>query len=184
MDLIDFESILAVAEGDAGEISPPEYVEHENGKTYFYVVRFVNSCGDEEHTLGCAVMVAIDGDGELAAGEPNDIFMIRAKQLSGNRVRLSWFYCPIEQQSEPAFFKIYFDSGTGDIDYENALATVNYRGSGVYSCDSGGLDTGRYLFAVRAEDAAGTHDGSSRRLEVDLDGNGPTGIQILGTEAI
>ena len=88
MDLIDFESILAVAGGDAGKISPPEYVGHENGTTYFYVVRFVNSCGDEEHTLGCAVMVAIDGDGELAAGEPNDVFMIRAEQLSGNRVKL------------------------------------------------------------------------------------------------
>jgi len=184
MDSIDFENILAVVAGDAAEISPPEYVEHGSGVTYFYVVRCVNMCGDEEQTFGCAVMVVMDGGGELAACEPNDIFMMKAEQSAGARVRLAWSYFPIEQHVEPAFFRVYSDGGTGDIDYENALAAVEYRGRGYYSYESGTLDTGRYLFAVRAEDAAGMDDGSARRLEVTVDGGSPPVIEILGVEAI
>jgi len=184
MNSIDFGNILVVGEADATEISPPVYVAHKSGETYFYVVRCANTCGEEERTLGCAVMVALDGDGEPARPEPNDVFMLNAEQFSGNRVRLSWFYCPIEQQSEPAFFRIYFDGGTGVIDFENTLAAVEYRGRFSYSYESDSLGPGRYLFAVRAEDSAGTHDGSCRRLGTGLDSGNQRAIEILGVEAI
>jgi len=51
--------------------------------------------------------------------------------------------------------KIYCDNGTGQINYENSLATVSYAGQRFYSYTSNVLDTGTYLFAIKAEDSAG-----------------------------
>ena len=50
MEGIDFASLLAVAEAEASEISPPSYVPHNSGSIYFYVVSRANNCGCEEQT--------------------------------------------------------------------------------------------------------------------------------------
>ena len=112
MEQIDFANILAVAEVDASEMSPPDYVQHNSGSTYFYVIRRANNCGDQEHTLSAAVKVSIDAGGDLTEPGPNNIFVVRAEQVDGNKIELVWYYCPLEQKQEPACFRIYGDSGT------------------------------------------------------------------------
>ena len=184
INLIDFTNILAVAEAESSEISPPSYVPHTSNSAYFYVLRRVNNCGSEEHTLAAAVKVSIDASGELAQSQPNNIFEARAAQVDGNKAKLVWYYCPIEQQSPPACFNVYYDAGTGQVDYEDPIAVISYAGRMFYSYTSDALDAGKYLFAIRAEDTVGTENTSLALIKVELYNGSPAGINILSTKAV
>jgi hypothetical protein len=179
MEQIDFRNILAVAGLVAGEISPPGYLPHDSSSIYFYVLRRFNHCGYQECTLAAAAKVCFDANSELAQPQPNKIFASRAEPVGGNGVRLTWFYCPVEQESQPARFNVYGDGRTGQIDFENPLAAIDYRGPKFYSYLSDTLEPGRYLFAIRTEDAAGTENSSSDHLSVEIEGTGPDAIDIL-----
>ena len=184
MEQIDFANILTVADADACLISPPSYVQHESSTTYFYVIRRANNCGDEEHTLAAAVKVSIDANGDLVQPQPNNIFGARAEQIAGNKVQLIWYYCPVEQESEPACFKVYVDDRTGQIDYENPIAIISYEGRKFYSYQSNTLDAGTYLFAIRAEDAVGVENPSLNQIKIQLDTTSPDAIDILSVETV
>jgi len=188
MGEIDFVNILAVAEQDACEISPPNYISHDGGgpggSTYFYVVRRFNNNGYQEHTLAAAVKVSISSSGELAEPQPNNISSSKVEQVASNKIRLAWFYCPLEQKSQPVSFNVYYDDRTGQIDYQNPLATIGYKGRKFYSFQSSALEAGKYLFAIRAEDAGGIENISLARLKIQLDTLNPDAIDILRAEAV
>lgn len=184
METIDFANILTVVGAEAEQIGPPDYVPHSGSSTYFYVVRRANLCGCQEHTLAAAVRVSIDAEGELAQPQPNTIFEARAEQAGGSKVKLTWFYCPLDQRSAVACFKVYYDAGTGQIDYENPVAIIGYAGRRFYSYRSDALEVGTHLFAIRAEDAAGEQDGSLARIRVQLDAGSPNAVEILGVETV
>jgi hypothetical protein len=184
MEEIDFGDILAVAERDAGAMSPPSYVPHDCGTTYFYVIRRANDCGYQERTLSAAVKVKIDADGELAEPEPNKILLMKAEQVAGNKAELSWYYCPLAQHSAPVCFKVYCDGGTGQVDYGNPVGTVGYEGRRFYHYRSDVLVPGEYLFAVRAEDADGVQDASLAAVEVQVHSTLSGAVTILSAEAV
>jgi hypothetical protein len=184
MDLIDFSNILAVSEEKASEISPPTYVSHDNGSIYFYVIRRANNYGHEERTLSAAVKVSIDANGELVEPHPNNFFETRTEQVGGNKIWLVWYYCPIEQQSPPVCFRVYYDAATGQIDYESPIVTISYIGLRFYTYLSDVLDGGKYLFAIRSEDAAGVENNSLFPIEVHLDTTSPGAINILSAKAV
>jgi len=184
MEQIDFANILTLAAKDAGQIQPPVYVGHESGSTYFYVVRMVNNCGDEEQTMSAAVKVSLGDDGELKPPRPNSIFELTAKQSLSGKVRLLWFYYPLDQKSAPKSFNIYTNNGTGEVDYENAIGTIDYAGLRFYEYYSMELAAGEYLFVVRAVNAGGIEDESSARICLGIDTASPQGIEILGSKAI
>ena len=184
MERIDFANILTVADADAAEISPPSYVQYNNSTTYFYVIRRANNCGDQEHTLAAAVKVSIDANGDLAKPQPNNVFEIRARQVNGNKIQLIWYYCPIEQESAPAYFKVYYDAGTGQIDYENPIATIRYAGQRFYNYQSDSLEADKYQFCIRVEDAAGTESGSLAQVKIQLGTTSPDAIDILSAETV
>ncbi len=183
MEAIDFENILAVTDVSSDEISPPSYVQHNSSSTYFYVIRRANMCGLQERSLAAAVKVSVDVDGNLAQPQPNGIFEVRAQQANGNGVQLVWFYCPIEQESRPVRFNIYYDDRTGQINYENTIYSISYSGLKFYKWQSDTLDVGRYLFAIRVEDAAGVENDSLSQMMVQIDITNPSSIDILSTEA-
>jgi len=184
METIDFDNILAVGALDAEQIQTPEYLAHANSTTHFYVIRRANNCGDLEHTLAAAVKVSIDADGDLAQPRPNSIFEARTKQSAGNKVKLLWYYCPLDQSSEPACFKIYYDSGTGQIDYENPITIISYAGRKFYSYQSNSLEEGIYLFTIRAKDASGIEDSSLAKLVIQITISSPDPINILSAKTI
>jgi hypothetical protein len=184
IEQIDFDTVLTVAEKNACEISPPYYLSHESNSTYFYVLRRYNHCGYQEHTLAASAKVSLDAEGQLDKPQPNKIFAAKAVQVDTNKVRLTWFYCPIEQSSQPVRFNIYHDNRTGQIDYENPLAVIGYQGRKFYSYESGSLETGRYLFTVRAKNADGIENSSSACLSIELDDKGPDAINILQAKTL
>jgi hypothetical protein len=181
MEQIDFDNILVVSELNAEQITPPSFVSHEAGSTCFYIVRRFNNCGLQERTLSAAVKVTIKSDGDLKEPQPNKIFAVRAEQIDGNRLRLIWFYNPLEQKSPPESFKIYFDNKSGQIDYENPLATIEYQGRKFYSFESSELSAGQYMFTVRAENAEGVRDESRGQLRIQLDSQIHESVNILET---
>ena len=184
MGEVDFTNILALVAQDACEIQPPVYLSHDNSAAYFYVVRRFNHCGCQERTLGAAVKVSIDAGGELAKPQPNNIFGSKAEQVNADKIRLVWFYCPLEQKSRPVCFKIYWDSRTGQVNYENPTAIISYHGRKYYSYQTGELEAGRYLFAIRAEDAEGAANNSLAQSRIELHTKPPDSIAILNAGTI
>lgn len=184
IDQIDFANPLTVTEQDAGQISPPTYVAHGSNSTYFYALRRFNTCGYQERTLAAVAKVATDAQGNLTAPQPNNIFAAAAKQVAGNKVQLTWFYCPLQQESRPVCFRIYHDAATGQIDYQNPIATITYQGQRFYSYLTEPLAVGRYLFAVRTEDADGVQNGSLARLIIQLTPDIPEAVDILSAHSM
>ena len=184
MGEVDFTNILALAAQAACEIQPPVYLPHYNNSTYFYVIRRFNNCGCQERTLGAAVKVSIDAGGELIRPQPNNIFGSKAEQVNGNKIQLVWFYCPLEQKSKPACFKIYWDSRTGQVGYENPAAIISYEGRKYYSYKTGALEAGRYLSAIRVEDAEGVADNSIAQSRIELHTKPPDSIAILSAGTV
>lgn len=184
MEKINFSDILAVTGKDVSEISPPCYISHNNDSTYFYVIRRFNNCGCEELTLAAATKVSINNEGELSPPMPNKIFALKAEQVECNKIKLTWFYCPVEQKSQPVRFNIYYDGGTGRLDYENPLATIDYRGRIFYSFTTDCLETGRYIFAVKVEDAESTENNSFAQTSIELNVANPNSIEILSVTGV
>jgi len=181
---IDFEEIQSVAEKDACEILPPGYLPHENSSTYFYIVRRYNHCGYQENTFAAVLKVSFDSEGQLEKPQPNNIFTIKTEQVNSDKILLTWFYCPLEQESQPAYFNIYYDNRTGQIDYENALANIKYKDRNFYHYKSNSLDPGRYLFAIRTEDISGIENCSLAQLPIELNSPNPDTITILKAETV
>ncbi len=184
MDAIDVTNILTVANIDSCTIAPPKYVPHKDSSTCFYVLRRFNKCGYPERTLGAAARVSIDMFGNLEKPRPNKIFHTASVKEDGKQLLLTWFYCPIGQKSQPVHFKIYYDDGTGEIDYESPVCTVDYRGRRFYSYRSATLSTGRHAFVIKAVDAEGVEDTSSKRLRIRLQEDNPEAVKILVGEVI
>lgn len=184
MGRIDFTNILAIVAQDAREIQPPSYLLHSSNSTYFYAVRRFNNCGYRECTLIAAVEISIDAGGELAKPQPNNIFCSKTEQVDSNKIRLVWFYCPLEQKSEPERFNIYWNGQTEQINYDNPVATISYQGRKYYNYETIALETGRYLFAIRAEDAHGVENNSLVRSIIDMHTTAPDPITILSAETI
>lgn len=184
MEQVDFTNMLVVAEQDVRTISSPSYVQHNNSSIYFYVVRRVNNCGQQEHTLAAAVKVSINDTGDLAQPRPNSIFGVRAEQLASDKIQLIWFYCPIDQNQQPMCFKVYSDEGAGQIDYGDPIATFNYEGRKFYALQTNLHQADTYLLAIRAQGADGMEDASLARLRIQLNISNPDEINILSIETI
>jgi hypothetical protein len=182
IEQINFDTVLNVVQNDACEISPPDYLPHESSSIYFYIVRRYNHCGYQEHTLAAVAKVSLDAEGQLDNLQPNQIYAAKAEQVDTDKVRLVWFYCPLEQGSKPMCFYIYYDNRTGQTEYENPLAVISYQGLKFYSYESGPLETGKYLFAIRAEDSDGNENNSLDGLSIELDDKCPDAIDILEAE--
>lgn len=180
---IDFADILEVASLDAEFISPRGCVPHDSNSTYFYAIRRFNCCGYQEQTLAAATEVAFDEDGNLLKPQPNKIFAIKSEQTKERRILLTWFYCPLDQKSQPLCFNVYYDNGTRQIDYQTPLATMSYRGRRFYMHRSDTLEPGKYLFAVRAENADGL-ESNPARVAVDVCAESPAPTHILSVGCI
>ncbi len=181
---IEFANILRTAGLDAEKISPPAFCRHENNKTYCYVIRRVNKCGIMEQTFTAAVQVSLDSNGNIDVNRPNSIFMINAKIIKIDKVQLNWLYNPLGQKSQPVCFRIYFDNGSGQIDYENPETVIEYTGFNFYHYQSPQLEAGTYLYAVRAADAEGQENISFEQITVQITNENISALEIIKAECV
>lgn len=180
MDEVDFDNILTVAGAGIDEIAMPGYLSHEAGETYFYVVRCANRCGDIERTLRAAAKVTIGDDGKLGKARPNEVVGLKAEQGQEGEIEITWTYNPMEQDSVPVEMRIYGDNGTGEIDYQNPIAVVKYKGRRFYRHRIERPADGRYRFAVRTADANGNECESKQDVTVEISRTNLEAIQIIG----
>lgn len=158
---VDFRHILQVADPGAGVIVLPAGLSHPPASTHCYLVQRFNSHGAPEGTTTAAVMVRIGPDGRLAPPAPNAVVGLKGEWIGGHRLRLTWLYCPLDQETAPREFHIYWDSGAGGIDLEHPFATIPYQGRRFYRWETEPLGGGPYLFAVRS---CGANHSASRSL--------------------
>jgi hypothetical protein len=176
---IDFDTVITIIDPETDEVRPPDFISHEAGKDYFYVVRCANCCGQIEQTLQAAVKVSIDSEGNLEAGKSNSVFGIAIKHGPDGQIELVWGYYPIEQESKPNVMRIYSDEGTGQVNYQEPTAVVTYKGKRCYQykCEIPG--NSRYRFAVRAADSNGNEEGTTKIVEIETTGKTVGAIEII-----
>lgn len=167
-----YDSQIEISDQDLG----PNTIWH-------YIRRLVSDCGLESPDSPACV-VAIDGDGNLAKSNPNAIFEIKINQIDGDKAELVWYYCPLEQKSVPVCFNVYCSDDTSQIDYENPVGCIGYKSRTFCSYRSEILTPLRYLFSIRAEDAAGVENNSQKQLSIQFDTLNPDAIDIMNIEAI
>ena len=114
----------------------------------------------------------------------NTIFSVKARQIEDDKIELIWFYWPIEQKATCASFEIYYDNGSGQIDYENALVEIDYTGQRFYTWQSGQLAEKKYLFCIRALTLAGLNDGFPGQIKIHLDTTKPEAAEIVEVIAV
>ena len=181
---IDFENILKTTGLDEQNITIPAFCVHESGSVYYYVLRKFNKSGIQEQTFNAVLKVSLDSNGDIETDRPNSVFAFTAQIIDNNKVLLSWLYNPIGQKSEPEYFKIYFDNGSGQIDYENSIAEIEYSIQKFYYYESASLQNGTYLFAIRAVNVHDDENVSYEQIEVQIVDADLSSIEIVGAESI
>jgi hypothetical protein len=181
---VDFNHILQVADPQSKEIALPAHLSHAPGSTHCYLVRRFNGRGDQERTTAAAVTVRIGPDGQLAQPAPNAVLGLKGEWIGGHRLRLTWFYPPLDQEAAPQEFHIYGDGGAGQMDLEHPLATVPYEGRRFYQWETGPVGDGRYTFALGPCDANRVESTSLASVVCPMAGLSPEAPTILGAEAV
>jgi hypothetical protein len=173
---IDFDRIIAASDSgdDVFEMSAGQPLSR-----WLYIIRRVNCCGWEEKTLCAAVMVELDSLGNLVERSCNKVFIVDAEQITGNRILLKWFYQPIHQAKKISRFKIYYDNGTGVIDYQNPISSLNYAGRKFYEFISNELTDDSYRFCIRAVAADDSDNDFTGQIIIQLNRQRPDNISIL-----
>ena len=181
---IDFSRIVCVTGPQVQELSLPAHLSHAPGSTYCYLVRRFNGCGYQEHTTSAAVVVRIAPDGRLAGLAPNAVFGRSGEQVSANRLRLTWFYGPLEQEAAPEHFNIYWDNGTGQVNFESPIATVPYGKHKFYGYECDVPSEGQYTFVIKAEGAGHVESLPSPRLSLQINSGPPQAAEIVAAVAV
>jgi hypothetical protein len=181
---VNFQHVLSVVEAGATQAVLPSYLPHEPAMRCCYVMRRFNACGYPEQTTEAAVAVRIGPDGRLVPDIPNAVFSRTAAQREGNRVRLTWFYCPLDQSVAPTHFHVYSDGGTGPVSFDNPLVAMPYEGRRFYSYRSDPLVSGVYRFIVRAVDATGTEETSLATHSFQVEITAPQTVEILAATIV
>lgn len=177
IDDIDFERILAVGPS-TGKIDLPGCLSHEPETDYFYAIRRVSGTGKQERGTEAMVKLGLDENGQQKLSRPNCVRDLRAQPAVGGRIQLRWWYWPVGQRSEPDYFAVYGDGGSGNINYDKALAQVQYRGVYFYSyLSEPGMDAQTYRFSVRTVATNGTDDGNMFLVEAVVDLSGPACLE-------
>ena len=179
VDDINYEDIRAVGPSE-GEMELIGVLVCEPDTDYFYAVRRVSGSGKQEQGTQAVVKFSLDENGKVKSDRPNRILDLTAHAVPVGRVKLYWWYWCMGQEVEPRSFRIYGDNGSGEIDYEQEVAEVDYAGSRLYNyVSSVGVDGKVYRFSVRAVGDNGVDDGSLSYAEARVDLSGPESLDGL-----
>lgn len=174
---IDFDTLVAVSDIEAGQIFST--LNHLAATAYYYSVREVNGCGDEQQGLGAIVKAVFDSEGGLIRGGCNDVFAIYARQVAGGKVRIAWRYCPLNEADTCSVFKVYCDDWSEKVE----LGTLQYAGGVCYAFETGTLSEGRYRFSVVGVTAEGI-EGRSAEVDVEVVETVPAGVGALRIKVV
>ena len=176
---IDYERIAAVG-FDQGLLQLAASFSHAPDSETFYAARRISGTGKQELNRGVLVRFALDAQGKSRPAKPNQVQRMWTRQIQGGRIRFSWWYWPMGQETEPVWFYVYGDDGSGQVDYENPVGKVKYNGRYFHFYETEPLEEGKtYQFGVRAVTAAGVEDGNTAAMEATVDMTGPASAAMV-----
>lgn len=158
---------VGTAAAGATEIWQYGWIEPRAG-AYWYAAADVGPGGLEGRACPAAGL-ALDEAGAVLGGLPGDVERAWAAPAGGGRIRVWWRYCPACETERPVEFRIYHDSGTGQIDHAApaGVAAWDIRRS-AYAWTSGQYAAGRRVrFEVRAASPAGEGLGAEAAAMTD-----------------
>jgi len=128
----------------------------------------------------------LDEAGSRVPDRPAGVLVLSVRPLPAASARLTWSYRTGSSGVVPQVFRIFGDSGTGQINYSTPLGEVPYRESQAgYAWTSGPLATGvQHQLAVRAVAADGTWDEQPAVALVTPDAAPPGQVDSLEAEVI
>jgi hypothetical protein len=176
--------ILHVAGPESAEVSLPAHLSPGAGSTGCYLVRRLDGSGRQEQTTAAAVTVRIGPDGQLAQPAPNAVASLKGDNRGGRRLRLTWFYSPLDQETAPQEFNLYWDGGTGQVDLEHPIATIPYQGRRFYQYETESLDDGWHMFVLRPRGADQADSLSPATIVCPVTTLSPEAATILSAQAI
>ena len=143
------------------EAATSPYEENVGGFSgrYQHLVRAVDAEGKEEANISEMVSVALQDGVQIA--QPAEPRIVGAEAAAGGKIEVSWLYDPYFEYLGPGAAhegRVYWDNGTGTIDWDTPKTTVvmsNPTTAVWWSWTSEALvDEQEYLFAVRIATAA------------------------------
>lgn len=153
---------------------------------YNYGVRAVDSGNKEEFNTDVIVSVDIIGPPITEQPDvPNEPTGLTATATGGGKITVAWVYNDREEDATPTKFNVYYDNGTGNVDYNTPLTSVNYSTGTqdgrhlAFSYLTAALtDTTTYIFGVRSSTATDEEDNTTT-VSATADAsapNAPTGL--------
>jgi hypothetical protein len=143
---------------DSADLTYTQDFTTETGRWVFWVTA-VDEDGHESASLEPMLALPfVDGEPASVPAEP---LMVTAEPAAGGRVEVGWLYRPDQEYLGPGAAheaRIYWDGGTGTVDYSAPIGTLPMDGpteTDRWSWTSGGLADGtEYRFVVRIATAA------------------------------
>ncbi len=154
------EPIVGAAGADATTIRTFPWMMHDASTTYVYRLTAINGGGVENWSDEVVASTGFDAAGDWVGSRPNAPADLRVTPGAGGKFVLRWTYSRPGEQAEPAAFRLYNDGGTGSVDFETIVATVEYRRGRFHYCySSEAFASGtRVRWVVRAVSAEGVED--------------------------
>jgi hypothetical protein len=108
---------------------------------------------------------------------------VRVEHANISKAKLSWRYCPINEQAKCVNYFVYSNGGSGDIDHSQAIGTINYTQAGQYEFESDELVTGKWRFCVGAVSSEG-FELMSPEVAIDIDTGSIAGVDATNAEIV
>ena len=152
-------TVVGYEQRPATEVGSGGSATFSNSTVYWFCVDKVSANGILTQAPQSEARVAVWGPGGYKGEIPNTPSHLRVQQIAGPKLRLTWFYNPLDQQVAPQRFDVFSDSGTGTMDWLNPVANVSYvEGRDRYVWTSGVLSDGTtYVYNVLARSATGIY---------------------------
>jgi len=170
-----------------GDVATESFDYDMTGLTgdYRFGVRAYDASAQEEQNIDVWIDVTVDA-GDLAM-VPNAPSGLAAQAIAGGVIRLSWRYNTTIPAAEGAAcdeFHVYYDNGTGTVNYGSSIGTVDNTG-GIMTFDSGALSHGTtYKFGVRSVAASGAEEQNTTTASATADTSVPAAPTGLAGEVI
>ena len=84
------------------------------------------------------------------------------------------------QEAEPAWFYVYRNDGSGQVNYESPVGKVKYNGRYFHFYETEPLEAGKtYQFGVRAVTNEGVDDSNTAVIGATVDLTGPASVAMV-----
>ena len=140
---------------------------------HLFAVRVKDAMGNKDTD---PVIVTVDMVPDQSP--PDGIADLQATVLSGGKIKLSWSH---STSPDVGKYNIYWDAGTGSMDYTTPMAVLDYPDQAYTTTD---LEDGLYYFMVRAQDWAANEEKNQTRVTALIDTTPPQMVENLSYDLV